>query len=97
MCWFYLEIKDFLFSSHVAAKMVYYLDPSSQKRAVELATTLDESLANRNLQVKSFSYLRCTSTSPAFVLLFIKRTVTNDVFVIYAYCSLSRFEPLSET
>nr|KAF6481182.1 N-alpha-acetyltransferase 15, NatA auxiliary subunit [Molossus molossus] len=33
-----------------AAKMVYYLDRSSQKRAVELATTLDESLTNRNLQ-----------------------------------------------
>ncbi|XP_019519593.1 PREDICTED: N-alpha-acetyltransferase 15, NatA auxiliary subunit [Hipposideros armiger] len=33
-----------------AAKMVYYLDPSSQKRAVDLATTLDESLTNRNLQ-----------------------------------------------
>ncbi|XP_059962213.1 N-alpha-acetyltransferase 15, NatA auxiliary subunit isoform X1 [Mesoplodon densirostris] len=33
-----------------AAKMVYYLDPSSQKRAIELATTLDESLTNRNLQ-----------------------------------------------
>ncbi|KAM9677756.1 N-alpha-acetyltransferase 15, NatA auxiliary subunit isoform 3-T3 [Trichechus inunguis] len=33
-----------------AAKMVYYLDPSSQKRAIELATTLDESLNNRNLQ-----------------------------------------------
>lgn len=45
----------FLFSSPLAAKMVYYLDPSSQKRAVELATTLDESLTNRNLQVKSFS------------------------------------------
>lgn len=35
----------------VAAKMMYYLDPSSQKRAVELAVTLDESLVNRNLQV----------------------------------------------
>lgn len=35
----------------VAAKMMYYLDPSSQKRAVELAMTLDESLINRNLQV----------------------------------------------
>ncbi|OXB74603.1 UNVERIFIED_CONTAM: hypothetical protein H355_013437 [Colinus virginianus] len=33
-----------------AAKMMYYLDPSSQKRAVELAMTLDESLINRNLQ-----------------------------------------------
>uniref|UniRef100_A0A452GP37 Uncharacterized protein n=1 Tax=Gopherus agassizii TaxID=38772 RepID=A0A452GP37_9SAUR len=33
-----------------AAKMVYYLDPSSQKRAVELATSLNESLTNRNLQ-----------------------------------------------
>uniref|UniRef100_A0A5G2Q904 N-alpha-acetyltransferase 15, NatA auxiliary subunit n=1 Tax=Sus scrofa TaxID=9823 RepID=A0A5G2Q904_PIG len=33
-----------------AAKMVYYLDSSSQKRAIELATTLDESLTNRNLQ-----------------------------------------------
>lgn len=31
--------------------MVYYLDPTSQKRAVELATCLDESLTNRNLQV----------------------------------------------
>lgn len=35
----------------VAARMMYYLDPSSQKRAVELAMTLDESLTNRNLQV----------------------------------------------
>lgn len=35
----------------VAARMMYYLDPSSQKRAVELAMTLDESLINRNLQV----------------------------------------------
>uniref|UniRef100_A0A2D4NAE8 Uncharacterized protein n=1 Tax=Micrurus spixii TaxID=129469 RepID=A0A2D4NAE8_9SAUR len=34
----------------LAAKMVYYLDSTSQKRAVELATSLDESLANRNLQ-----------------------------------------------
>lgn len=33
-----------------AAKMMYYLDPSSQKRAVELATALDESLTNRSLQ-----------------------------------------------
>nr|XP_033795329.1 N-alpha-acetyltransferase 15, NatA auxiliary subunit isoform X2 [Geotrypetes seraphini] len=33
-----------------AAKMMYYLDPSSQKRAVELATALDESLRNRTLQ-----------------------------------------------
>lgn len=54
-CWFYLEIKHISFLSHLAAKMVYYLDPSSQKRAIELATTLDESLTNRNLQVKSFS------------------------------------------
>ncbi|KAH0504798.1 N-alpha-acetyltransferase 15, NatA auxiliary subunit [Microtus ochrogaster] len=37
-----------LFNS--AAKMVYYLDSSSQKRAIELATTLDGSLTNRNLQ-----------------------------------------------
>lgn len=35
----------------LAAKMVYYLDSTSQKRAMELATSLDESLANRNLQV----------------------------------------------
>uniref|UniRef100_A0A4W3JXP8 N-alpha-acetyltransferase 15, NatA auxiliary subunit a n=1 Tax=Callorhinchus milii TaxID=7868 RepID=A0A4W3JXP8_CALMI len=34
-----------------AAKMMYYLDPSSQKRAVELATGLDEFLANRSIQV----------------------------------------------
>ncbi|XP_077135306.1 N-alpha-acetyltransferase 15, NatA auxiliary subunit isoform X1 [Ranitomeya variabilis] len=33
-----------------AAKMMYYLDPSSEKRAVELATALDESLTNRSLQ-----------------------------------------------
>lgn len=33
-----------------AAKMIYYLDSSSQKRAIELATTLDGSLTNRNLQ-----------------------------------------------
>uniref|UniRef100_A0A4W3KJG4 N-alpha-acetyltransferase 15, NatA auxiliary subunit a n=1 Tax=Callorhinchus milii TaxID=7868 RepID=A0A4W3KJG4_CALMI len=34
-----------------AAKMMYYLDPSSQKRAVELATGLDEFLANRSIQI----------------------------------------------
>ncbi|GAB1287511.1 N-alpha-acetyltransferase 15, NatA auxiliary subunit [Apodemus speciosus] len=33
-----------------AAKMVYYLDSSSQKRAIELATTLDGALTNRTLQ-----------------------------------------------
>ncbi|XP_040274397.1 N-alpha-acetyltransferase 15, NatA auxiliary subunit [Bufo bufo] len=33
-----------------AAKMMSYLEPSSQKRAVELATMLDESLSNRSLQ-----------------------------------------------
>lgn len=43
-------VMKLIFSS-VAAKMMYYLDPSSQKRAVELAMTLDESLINRNLQV----------------------------------------------
>lgn len=41
----------------VAAKMMYYLDPSSQKRAVELAMTLDESLINRNLQVTAIHKL----------------------------------------
>ncbi|KAM8939478.1 N-alpha-acetyltransferase 15, NatA auxiliary subunit [Pelodytes ibericus] len=34
-----------------AAKMMYYLDTSSQKRAVELATALDETLQNRSLQI----------------------------------------------
>lgn len=55
----HLVIKMF----HVtAAKMMYYLDPSSQKRAVELAAALDESLTNRSLQV---SYL-----FPLFVIVF---------------------------
>ncbi|EQB79048.1 N(alpha)-acetyltransferase 15, NatA auxiliary subunit isoform 2 [Camelus ferus] len=48
------KIETHLFAFEIyfrkAAKMVYYLDPSSQKRAIELATTLDESLTNRNLQ-----------------------------------------------
>ncbi|XP_051561366.1 N-alpha-acetyltransferase 15, NatA auxiliary subunit [Myxocyprinus asiaticus] len=34
-----------------AAKMMYYLDPSTQKKAVELATALDESLNNRSVQI----------------------------------------------
>lgn len=34
-----------------AAKMMYYMDPSSQKQAVELATALDEPLTNRSLQI----------------------------------------------
>ncbi len=39
------------FSSFTAAKMMFYLDPSTQKKAVELAVALDESLNNRNIQV----------------------------------------------
>uniref|UniRef100_A0A8C9VDN2 N-alpha-acetyltransferase 15, NatA auxiliary subunit n=1 Tax=Scleropages formosus TaxID=113540 RepID=A0A8C9VDN2_SCLFO len=34
-----------------AAKMMYYLDPSREKKAVELATALDESLNNRTIQI----------------------------------------------
>uniref|UniRef100_A0A8C1BWF5 N-alpha-acetyltransferase 15, NatA auxiliary subunit b n=1 Tax=Cyprinus carpio carpio TaxID=630221 RepID=A0A8C1BWF5_CYPCA len=34
-----------------AAKMMFYLDPSTQKKAVELAVALDESLNNRNIQI----------------------------------------------
>uniref|UniRef100_A0A9J7XI25 N-alpha-acetyltransferase 15, NatA auxiliary subunit b n=1 Tax=Cyprinus carpio carpio TaxID=630221 RepID=A0A9J7XI25_CYPCA len=34
-----------------AAKMMFYLDPSTQKKAVDLAIALDESLNNRNIQV----------------------------------------------
>lgn len=41
----------FHFSSFTAAKMMFYLDPSTQKKAVELAVALDESLKNRNIQV----------------------------------------------
>ncbi|EGW07011.1 NMDA receptor-regulated protein 1 [Cricetulus griseus] len=48
------KIETHLFAFEIyfrkAAKMVYYLDSSSQKRAIELATTLDGSLNNRNLQ-----------------------------------------------
>ncbi|XP_078532912.1 N-alpha-acetyltransferase 15, NatA auxiliary subunit [Lissotriton helveticus] len=33
-----------------AAKMMYYLDPSTQKRAMEQGTALDESFINRSLQ-----------------------------------------------
>lgn len=52
--------------------MVYYLDSSSQKRAIELATTLDESLTNRNLQVKVF-IISVKNTSLLSVSLFTKR------------------------
>uniref|UniRef100_A0AAR2JZP6 N(alpha)-acetyltransferase 15, NatA auxiliary subunit a n=1 Tax=Pygocentrus nattereri TaxID=42514 RepID=A0AAR2JZP6_PYGNA len=34
-----------------AAKSMYYLDPSTQKKALELATALDESLNSRSIQV----------------------------------------------
>uniref|UniRef100_A0A671KZ79 N-alpha-acetyltransferase 15, NatA auxiliary subunit n=1 Tax=Sinocyclocheilus anshuiensis TaxID=1608454 RepID=A0A671KZ79_9TELE len=34
-----------------AAKMMFYLDRSTQKKAVELAIALDESLNNRNIQI----------------------------------------------
>uniref|UniRef100_A0A8C1MRK7 N-alpha-acetyltransferase 15, NatA auxiliary subunit-like n=1 Tax=Cyprinus carpio TaxID=7962 RepID=A0A8C1MRK7_CYPCA len=34
-----------------AAKMMFYLDPSTQMKAVDLAIALDESLNNRNIQV----------------------------------------------
>lgn len=67
---FTFKIKHFLFPSHLAAKMVYYLDSSSQKRAIELATALDESLTNRNLQVKSFSLFLCKSYLTRFVSTF---------------------------
>ena len=60
-----------------AAKMVYYLDSSSQKRAIELATTLDESLTNRNLQVKSFSLFLCKSYLTLFVSTFTRIIFTN--------------------
>lgn len=36
-----------------AAKGMFYLDPSTQKKAVELAAALDESLNNRNIQVNA--------------------------------------------
>lgn len=39
-------------SSYEAAKGMFYLDPSTQKKAVELAAALDESLNNRSIQVK---------------------------------------------
>lgn len=35
-----------------AAKMMYYLDSSMEKKAVELAIALDESLSNRSIQVQ---------------------------------------------
>lgn len=57
--------------------MVYYLDPSSQKRAVELATTLDESLTNRNLQVMFFIF--CIR-GPDFFFFFIKRIIFTRSF-----------------
>ncbi|XP_015462487.2 N-alpha-acetyltransferase 15, NatA auxiliary subunit b isoform X1 [Astyanax mexicanus] len=34
-----------------AAKIMFYLDPSLQKKALELATALDESLNNRSIQI----------------------------------------------
>ncbi len=46
----------FYFSSFTAAKMMFYLDPSTQKKAVELAVALDESLNNRNIQVHNGLY-----------------------------------------
>lgn len=43
-----------LFSSpHTAAKMMVHLDSSSDTKAAELATALDESLDNRTIQVCS--------------------------------------------
>uniref|UniRef100_A0A673IPS5 N-alpha-acetyltransferase 15, NatA auxiliary subunit n=1 Tax=Sinocyclocheilus rhinocerous TaxID=307959 RepID=A0A673IPS5_9TELE len=51
-CLFFMFNFQFhLFSSFTAAKMMFYLDPSTQKKAVELAIALDESLNNRNIQV----------------------------------------------
>ncbi|XP_061100999.1 N-alpha-acetyltransferase 15, NatA auxiliary subunit b [Conger conger] len=34
-----------------AGRMMFYLDPSTEKKAVELATALDESLNNRGIQI----------------------------------------------
>lgn len=49
---YYFSIMHFhLFSSFTAAKMMFYLDPSTQKKAMELAIALDESLNNRGVQV----------------------------------------------
>jgi len=51
---YYFSIMHFpLFFSFTAAKMMFYLDPSTQKKAMELAIALDESLNNRSVQVHS--------------------------------------------
>ncbi|KAL4640275.1 N-alpha-acetyltransferase 15, NatA auxiliary subunit isoform X1 [Arapaima gigas] len=41
-----------------AAKMMFYQDLSTEKKAVELATALDESLTNRSIQVEVLQSLR---------------------------------------
>uniref|UniRef100_A0A8C9SGI1 N-alpha-acetyltransferase 15, NatA auxiliary subunit n=1 Tax=Scleropages formosus TaxID=113540 RepID=A0A8C9SGI1_SCLFO len=46
-----------------SAKMMFYLDPSTEKKAVELATALDESLSNRSIQVSLSKSLRDGSLS----------------------------------
>lgn len=38
-------------SVFAAAKMMVYLEPSSEKMAYEIATSLDESLSGRSIQV----------------------------------------------
>lgn len=55
---------DFVFP---AAKMMVYLDPSSDKMACEIATALDESLSGRSIQV--------SDNFPAFIT----HPVTNSV------------------
>lgn len=49
-----------------AAKGMFYLDPSTQKKAVELAAALDESLNNRNIQVNPVQVMGFPSSQSEF-------------------------------
>lgn len=55
----------FTLSSTEAAKGMFYLDPSTHKKAVELAAALDESLNNRNIQVNPVAFMGHTSSRSA--------------------------------
>lgn len=48
-----------------AARGMFYLDPSTQKKAVELAAALDESLNNRNIQVNTVKVMGLPSSHSA--------------------------------
>lgn len=47
----FLRLRRTLFFLSTAAKMMVYLDSSTETKAAELAAALDESLENRTIQV----------------------------------------------